>query len=385
VTDGARLYFTEFIGGRPTPVAVPVTGGEPVPIRSPLGQASGSADGTYFRPRLPGWNNPPNDCSGSWSPDGRYFLFDSYREGPDGVWAVREEGSLFERWSSKPVLLLEGPGNAGKPVVSRDGKRVFFMATPAAKAGLARFNTRAASWTPFLSGLSAEQVSFSHLGGSVAYVSFPGRQLVTATADGRQPFQLTSPPLEAASPRWSPDGKRIAFMGRLPGKNWQIYVVPAKGGDPHPLFHTGVEEADPDWSPDGGSLLFFRELLHGQKALDPVLFCRRSPHQPDQTDPWERRLLLRSLFAERPLHRIHPRLHPGRDFRPEDREVGRTGEGGRLCTLLVSHLGIRLFSRLVDNRILPGSGQRPQAPASPRSGLPGRRRGEEQLDRRGAG
>ena len=169
VTDGARLYFTEFIGGRPTPVAVPVTGGEPVPIRSPLGQASGSADGTYFRPRLPGWNNPPNDCSGSWSPDGRYFLFDSYREGPDGVWAVREEGSLFERWSSKPVLLVEGPGNAGKPVVSRDGKRVFYMAAPAAKASLARFNTRAASWAPFLSGLSAEQVSFSRLGGSLLY------------------------------------------------------------------------------------------------------------------------------------------------------------------------------------------------------------------------
>src|SRR5262249_2447163 len=37
------------------------------------------ADGTQLRPLLPGWNTPPAESSGRWSPDGKYFLFHSCR------------------------------------------------------------------------------------------------------------------------------------------------------------------------------------------------------------------------------------------------------------------------------------------------------------------
>ena len=34
-----------------------------------------SADGTSLHPMLPGWNNPPAECCGNWTPDGKYFVF----------------------------------------------------------------------------------------------------------------------------------------------------------------------------------------------------------------------------------------------------------------------------------------------------------------------
>ena len=34
-----------------------------------------SADGTNLHPLLPGWNNPPEECCGNWTPDGKYFCF----------------------------------------------------------------------------------------------------------------------------------------------------------------------------------------------------------------------------------------------------------------------------------------------------------------------
>ena len=38
-TDGARVYFTDLVGGHPTPMAVPATGGDAVPIPMPLKDA----------------------------------------------------------------------------------------------------------------------------------------------------------------------------------------------------------------------------------------------------------------------------------------------------------------------------------------------------------
>src|SRR5205823_10547206 len=37
------------------------------------------ADGKNLHPLLSGWNNPPAECCGSWTLDGKYFLFQSQR------------------------------------------------------------------------------------------------------------------------------------------------------------------------------------------------------------------------------------------------------------------------------------------------------------------
>jgi dipeptidyl aminopeptidase/acylaminoacyl peptidase len=71
------------------------------------------------------------------------------------------------------------------------------------------------------------------------------------------------------SPRWSPDGKRIAFVSDRAKPKSQIYLIPSDGGEARPL--TDLEEggfSELTWSPDGTRIAFFyRETpeMHREK------------------------------------------------------------------------------------------------------------------------
>ena len=76
-------------------------------------------------------------------------------------------------------------------------------------------------------------------------------------------FQLTSGPFDDASPAWSPDGQKIAFVSNrtLPdpdlSQNTDIFVVAAKAGEIPRGVATGPREAArPVWSPDGRWIAF---------------------------------------------------------------------------------------------------------------------------------
>ena len=218
-----------------------------------------NADGTNLHQLFSGWNKPPAECCGSWTPDGRYFLFESDRGGTSNIWAVREGSSLLWKVSRQPMRLTTGPASAGVPVPSPDGKKVFVTATQL-RGELVRFDKSSRQFAPHLSGISATGVSFSRDRNWVTYVSYPDGTLWRSRVDGTERLQLTFAPLFVALPRWSPDGSRIAFMAsRLPSIHFGVYVVSAEGGSleqPLPADHTG---SDPSWSADGQSLLYGRQ------------------------------------------------------------------------------------------------------------------------------
>src|SRR5262249_44564873 len=76
--------------------------------------------------------------------------------------------------------------------------------------------------------------------------------------DGSERLRLISPPIRALLPRWSPDGKRITFIAKIPGKPRKIYIVSAEGGGAPPQQLTAEEriEVGPGWAPDGKMLVF---------------------------------------------------------------------------------------------------------------------------------
>jgi Tol biopolymer transport system component/DNA-binding winged helix-turn-helix (wHTH) protein len=214
-----------------------------------------TSDGGNLHPLLPGWNTPPNECCGKWTPDGRYFVFQAVREGTASIWALREDGGLFRSTRHEPVQLTTGPMNIGEPVPSRDGKKLFVLGWQP-RAELVRYDAKSQQFTPYLSGISAMAVDFSRDRQWVVYQDFADGTMWRSKVDGTQKLQLTFPPMQSHLPRWSPDGQQIAFFGHLPGERWQIYVVPVAGGSPEPVYRRETNLADPSWSPDGKSLVF---------------------------------------------------------------------------------------------------------------------------------
>jgi len=92
-----------------------------------------------------------------------------------------------------------------------------------------------------------------------------GGDLWTAPADGGVARRITAHPGQELFPKFSPDGRYVAFTGQYDGDE-QVYVMPAEGGEPVRLTYYpargplaprhGFDYQVYGWTPDGSSVLF---------------------------------------------------------------------------------------------------------------------------------
>jgi len=75
-----------------------------------------------------------------------------------------------------------------------------------------------------------------------------------APVAGGDAIQLTRTGKDS-SPKWSPDGKTIAFLSARSGDS-QVYLLPLEGGEAHPISKLSTGADIVKWSPDGKTLLF---------------------------------------------------------------------------------------------------------------------------------
>lgn len=74
-------------------------------------------------------------------------------------------------------------------------------------------------------------------------------------SDGGLPRQFTTAPKRDTNPRWSPDGRWLAFLSEREARSKrQLYVMPADGGEPVKLTSLANGVSDMAWSPDSGRL-----------------------------------------------------------------------------------------------------------------------------------
>lgn len=73
--------------------------------------------------------------------------------------------------------------------------------------------------------------------------------------EGGKAFKLSSPPGVESYPKFSPDGKTIAFSANYDG-NKDVFTVPVLGGITARLTFHGMSDRVVDWYPDGQSVLF---------------------------------------------------------------------------------------------------------------------------------
>ena len=215
-----------------------------------------SVEGANLHALYPGWHKPADECCGRWTPDGRYFVFGSL----GGIWAQAEPRGLFRRGPSPPVKLTSAAVPFNEALPSKDGKRLFAVGV-APRGEVVRYDSRNGQFLPFLSGISAEFVTFSRDGQWVAYVTYPDGALWRSKADGSERLQLTPPSTSmmpyVVNPRWSPDESHIVYWFAESGHLARIYQVSADGGQRRELLENRDEpKTDPNWSTDGKKICF---------------------------------------------------------------------------------------------------------------------------------
>jgi Tol biopolymer transport system component/DNA-binding winged helix-turn-helix (wHTH) protein len=235
--DGTRLRFTV---------------GDKHMERNSLWEAK--ADGSGAHEILTSMTDFPSRCCGEWSADGRYFFFQTDRNGTSRIWALPEWYPFWRR-APQPIELTTAPPNFYMGGASYDGRKLYVTVSQP-RAELVRYDSQSRQFVPYLSGISAGDVETSRDGSMLTYIRYPEATLWRSKADGSEGAQITGPSLRAGLPHWSPDGKHIAFSGSRPGRPWNIFLVPSAGGPAEQVTSGAYADLDPTWSADGATLAF---------------------------------------------------------------------------------------------------------------------------------
>ncbi len=226
-------------------------------------------DGSNPHPLLPNWQYSSTACCGSWTADGRYYIFQVTQTLPNtttiitSLWALPDTANTGRDRASDPTPfpLTDGPMSFGNAWPSRDNKNIWAIGVrPTVE--VVKYDPVRKDFFPIVGGISATDLDFSADGKFVAYVAIPEGTLWRCRSDGTERRQLTSSPVRAALPRWSPDGKQIVYVSMRPGQRWKLSLVRAEGGVSREILEDSGSQIDANWSANGTRIMF------GDYALD---------------------------------------------------------------------------------------------------------------------
>ena len=191
----------------------------------------------------------------AWNSPGDRLIFSSDREdGTLSLWSL----PLPSRPGSAPTGLEVGSGRW--PTIARRSSRLAFVRTLPGSLTIWRAELRdhgmAAEKTASLIASTRGDFAprYSPDGKRIAFESSRGGSLQIWTCDdqGENCLQVTSMNAEyTGTPSWSPDGSKIAFYSRVGGKS-QIFVIGADGIGLRQLTPGDANYFFPRWSRDGG-------------------------------------------------------------------------------------------------------------------------------------
>jgi Tol biopolymer transport system component/DNA-binding winged helix-turn-helix (wHTH) protein len=277
--DGATIAFPSVIveppwfGAAPPSSlwTVPAVGGEPRPLTR-----TGSPVGGHGAPVF--------------SPDGSEVVFTTW-SGREEIWSVSTKDGALRRLlppGDGPTdrhVALQGPAD---PAFSPQGDALYFAATDQQNLVTSLWRMRkeaGGSWGEaerLATGgpASIRQLAVSPRTGVVAYAAL---RLVSnvwtipidptsSNPRGDASLLTKSAGLRNTTPRFSPDGQRIAYFSWRVGGTLNLWVMDRNGENAHPVAASG---SYPDWFPDGRRIAFFRSD-RGPKELWQVSLEDRS-------------------------------------------------------------------------------------------------------------
>ncbi|HKT87640.1 MAG TPA: hypothetical protein VJQ59_04355 [Candidatus Sulfotelmatobacter sp.] len=212
-------------------------------------------DGSSPHSLLADWPYKKTACCGNWTSDGQYYIFQASQGIPNTNLIVTSLWALSADEDAAPAQITAGPMSFGNPSPSPDNKKIWAIGVQPT-VEVVKYEAAKKKYVPLIPGLSATDVDFSADGKWISYVAIPEGTLWRSRANGSDRLQLTSGDERTALPRWSPDGKQIAFVSMKAGESWKLYIIPANGGAPRPVVKESGSQIDANWSADGQQLMF---------------------------------------------------------------------------------------------------------------------------------
>lgn len=213
----------------------------------------------------------------AWAPDGQGVFFSSNRRGDTGLWWLPLKGG------EEPRRLAGGFQDVHAVSTARGANYLVFEALynlsdlrigrlgadRTGVPGLPPPQPGKSDWFPAVAG-----------DGALAFVSDrSGSEQLWLFADGALRRLTDLSGITSQNPRWSPDGRQIAFVAARDGRS-NLYVVGRDGGPMRVLSSGAVEEGSPAWSADGrhvhfasrrsGAWRIWRTAADGTTPAEPV-------------------------------------------------------------------------------------------------------------------
>jgi Tol biopolymer transport system component len=205
-------------------------------------------------------NDSYTDWNPVWSNDGRWLFFCSNRDGSMNIWQVRMNEALGTPQGQPEPLTTPSP-YSGFMSVSSDGGRIAYT-----KITLSRsFQTfqldrrQVPSDVPKAVPLGSRPVRSPDMSTDGNWIVGQIQQeagqedLFVVRKDGTGFLKLTADRHRDRSPRWSPDGKTIAFFSDRSG-TFQIWLIEANGNGLRQFTDADIVMTDPIWSGTGSRI-----------------------------------------------------------------------------------------------------------------------------------
>jgi hypothetical protein len=205
--------------------------------------------------------------SGDWSADGKFFVF----QAEDGASAGRSQIWIadYSRLGAPRAYRITNDDRTWRDPIFEPGSHVILAGAAPSQGHLVRLSDGDRPSSVILPGAQAYELDYSRDGQWIAYTRYPENSVWRCRIDGTDRKQVTPPDIEAHQPHWSPDGTRIAFVGRRskPAARWRVYLVSGHGGPVDEVLPEGDDQGVPTWRPDGRRIFFGDRKSNSGSAL----------------------------------------------------------------------------------------------------------------------
>jgi TolB protein len=247
---GHRIAYWGLVegGSRRDLWTIPAAGGEPVPVTQ----------------------DEAVDWSPAWAPRGDSLYFSSDRGGSMNLWRIPID-ERSGRVLGEPERVTTPSAFAHHATFSADGSRLAYISTDVTEE-LQRVRLDGASGhvagEPMSIARDLRRVSFPHVSPDGDWLVYertePREDIFLSRIDGSDRRALTDDAFFDRRPRFSPDGRRIAFYTNRDGQ-YEVWTLDRDGSNLRPLTHDPERRNAryPIWSPDGSRLLYSRDGVTG--------------------------------------------------------------------------------------------------------------------------